>query len=178
MFFHKAQNDGSVPLKYKRGKTTKTEYKSKCLGYRFRIPKDFTAGNEAQLEERSTPDNISDFWGQSASGIEVGVTVIPTDGSLLITDTDIIDRIGRATSQNVNDNSTDGRTSTYYGVTEFCGRKCAHSVMQYEQNGAELYAEFYQNYTTYYLLQFAFIYAKDKEFGVYDLKAAFSALGK
>ena len=50
--------------------------------------------------------------------------------------------------------------------------------MQYEQNGAELYAEFYQNYTTYYLLQFAFIYAKDKEFGVYDLKAAFSALGK
>lgn len=49
MFFHKAQNDGSVPLKYKRGKTTKTEYKSKCLGYRFRIPKDFAEGNARTL---------------------------------------------------------------------------------------------------------------------------------
>lgn len=61
MFWHKVVNDGSVPLKYKEGKRTKKEYRSKCLSYKFNIPKGFVLGNEHQLKDRSTPKDICDL---------------------------------------------------------------------------------------------------------------------
>lgn len=176
MFFQKTVNDGSVPLEYKRGKRTKKEYRSKCLGYKFAIPEGFVLEKEEVLKEKSTQEDISDFCGKSRAGIEVGVNFIPADGSFPINDTGTMDMIGKSIVQKINDTSTDGRTSTYYGVTEFCGKKCAHSIMEYERDGVQFFTEFYQNYTTYYLLQFAFTYTYENGTGVSELRSLFSSL--
>lgn len=173
MFFQKVVNDGSIPLEYKRGKRTKKEYRSKCLGYKFIIPKGFILGNEYQLKDRSTQEDISDLWGKSSEGIEVGVNFIPLDGSCIINDTNALDRIGRGIEEKAND---DRYTSTYYGVTEFCGKKCVHFIMEYMQNGEQFFSEFYQNYTTYYVVQFGFTYTYENASVLSDLKSSFSPL--
>lgn len=175
MFLHRVVNDGSIPLKYKRGKHTKKKYTSRCLGYKFKIPEGFAFANECQLKDRSTPDDTSDLYGVSSEGIEVGVNFIPADGSYIINDTNTLDRIGRAIEQKVNNENSDRHVS-YYGVTEFCGKKCVRYIMEYTQNGEQFFAEYYQNYTTYYVVQFSFIYTYDNAESVSDLKSLFSAL--
>lgn len=176
MFFKKVIRDGSVPLEYKRGKCSKKEYKSKCLSYKYIIPEGFVIANEVQLENRSKPKDICDFFGRSASGVEIGVNFIPADGVLLMKQMDELDMIGRAVVKRMNDTSTDGRRATYYGITEFCGKNCAHSVLQHKRDGKDCFTEFYQHYTSYYMLQFAFTYTYENRWSVEELKACFSML--
>lgn len=176
MFFKKVIRDGSVPLEHKRGKCSKKEYTSKCLGFKFRIPEEFIVENEDLLKNRSKPGDICDFFGRAGSGIEVGVNFIPTDGGLTFQKMDELDRVGRAVAEKINNTSTDGRKSTYYGIREFCGRNCAYFILQHKRDGKDYFTEFYQNYTAYYMLQFSFTYTHENRWSVEELKTCFSAL--
>lgn len=176
MFFRKKKNDGSVPIVYKRGIIKNKVYRSKCLGYAIRICDGFQVRDAEQCERESTPKDICDFFGILASNVRVGVNYIPHDGRIIVAEDKTRDLLGASITQNLNKQQQGRAVSTYYGLVNFCGKSCCYSVMRYQKDGAEWISEFYQYYSTYYMLQFSFIYLPENKWHVDDAKALFSSL--
>lgn len=175
MFFRKKKNDGSVPIEYKRGKIKNNVYRSKCLGYTIQICDGFEVRDAEHCERESTPEDICDFFGILATDVHVGVNYIPHDGSVMISDNATRDMLGSAMATRLNEQQRGRAESTYYGVVDFCGKPCCHSIMHSQKDGKEWICELYQYYSSYYMLQFGFLYLPENKWHVDEAKALFSS---
>lgn len=177
MFFAKKKiADGSVPLKYKRGKIKNGVYRSECLGYCVKIGEGLEVKDEAYCESQSEPNDICDFFGILANGVRIGVHYRPSDGSIQITDNATREMLGKAISQGLNEQRKGEAESTNYGIVEFCGKPCSYSILHFTKNGEAWTSEFYEYYSTYVVISFGFIYKADNQWYVDEAKALLSAL--
>lgn len=175
MFFQK-KNDGTAPIKYKQGIVKRNRYQSKCLGYAVKIPEGCEVVDAEKLEQDSTPNDICDFFGILASGVRIGVHYRPGDGSIEIPDDKMRDMLGSTIVQRANQQHRGELESTYYGLVNFCGKPCCHSIMYHKKDGTEWISELYEYYSTYYVFNVTFTYLPDGMGNVEEAKALFSSL--
>ena len=158
-----------VPIKYKRGEVSDREYKSKCLEYCFKIPEECVLETVAELERKSTPEEIQELYAQMPSGANVTVIFLPMDGSLKDVN---IDNMGTSMVEGINRKFED-RRATYYGTVEFLGKQCAHSVIEQDRSGIHFFSEAYAYFAPYCQVMFVFTYINET-MGDFDiLKQAF-----
>ncbi len=176
MLFTKKKTDGSVPLKYKRGKIKKGLYRSECFGYAVKIPDDLDVKDTQYCESISDPKNIYDFFGITVSNVSIGAIYVPQDGDFKVEDDKIRDMLGNAIVQKMNQQKHNRGETTYYGLTEFCGKTCIYTITHFQKNGMAWVNEIYGYMSTYYTLQFSFVYPVANKWSVDEAKALFSAL--
>lgn len=163
---------GDVPIKYKRGEVSDREYKSKCLEYCFKIPEGCVLETVAELERKSTPEEIQELYAQMPSGVNVTVCFLPMDGSLKDINTDLL---GTAMVESINQNFKD-RWATYYGTVAFVGKQCAHSVVELDYDGIHSFSETYTYFASYCQVIFVFTYSNETRGDSDILKQAFRFL--
>lgn len=176
LFAKKKIMDGSVPLKYKRGKIKNGVYRSECLGYCVKMEKGLKEMPENLGVNKDDPNNITDFFGILPNGINFGVNYIICDGEVEIPDDATRDILGKIMNDRMNEQRRGDGQSTYLGLEEFCGRTCCHARLCHNYKGIDFTHELYTYLSPYYMLQFGITYTKDNRWYVDEAKALLSGL--
>lgn len=176
LFGKKKITDGSVPLKYKKGKIKSGVYRSECLGYCVKIERGLQVEEKNPYSNTRDKENIIDFWGNLPSGVSIGAEYIICDGTVEIPDNSMRETLGRVMEQERQKRLPQGAESAYLGLVNFCGKPCCHAKMSQKVNGKEVTHEFYTYLSPYYMLMFSIHYSEDNSWYIDEAKALFTAL--